>query len=431
MNGNSVHSKGDQSLLNFYTKHVQTCILPFWNRAVDTRNGGVFTCFSNDGSTLLSKDKYTWSQGRFLWLWSRIADMIDKKWLTGNREEYLSQADRTVSFLMEHVFLENGNCAFLLDEKGNKKESIPGQGYDTSFYADCFVVLGLTEYIRVTNQTSYIPTLLNLFDRIIDRLEKGSVRSEPYPIPTGYRSHSVSMIMLNVAQELGEVLQGLNHERSQEIVDKSLFYMNEVMDEFMTDEGRIIELIAGEPAEFDTLLSRHVNPGHTIECMWFVMKSAEMAMDHNVIRKASKAIKWAFHIGWDNEYGGLLRFVDQLGGEPKGRLIGDPYEKLIHDTWDTKLWWPHSETLYSTLLGYALTKDAELLQIYEEMESFVFNNFPNPNQEIGEWIQIRARNCEPINKMVALPVKDPYHILRNLLLIIELLHENPNLMGAS
>ena len=40
---------------------------------------------------------------------------------------------------------------------------------------------------------------------------------------------------------------------------------------------------------------------------------------------------------------------------------------------------------------------------------------------MGEWIQIRDRRGAPVDKVVALPVKDPYHVLRNLLLILELL----------
>lgn len=423
-------NRTNKNFLDFYTEHVEGVILPFWHRAVDTNYGGIFTCFSNDGSTLLSRDKYTWSQGRFLWLWSRLASMAGKNQIAGDQEEYLFQADKTASFLLENVFLENGNCAFVLDEEGKMKESHPGQGYDTSFYADCFIVLGLTEYIRASKRTSFISTILSLFDSIIERLDKGKIRSEPYPIQDGYRSHSVSMIMLNVTQEIAEVLQSFNHMRSHEFVNKSLFYMNDIIDHFMMDEGRIIELLPNNPSrKRDTLLARHVNPGHAAECMWFVMKTAERAGNLEVINRAVQTIKWAFGIGWDKEYGGLLRFADHSGGEPKGRLIDDPYEKLIRDTWDTKLWWPHSELLYAALLGYSLTQDSELISIYEQMEKYVFDTFPNTNQEIGEWIQIRARNGEPFNKTVALPVKDPYHTLRNLLLIIELLHEKPALLG--
>lgn len=59
-----------------WQQELEQNILPFWLRAVDTESGGVFTCFSNDGGTLLSENKFTWSQGRFLWNESRQAALI-------------------------------------------------------------------------------------------------------------------------------------------------------------------------------------------------------------------------------------------------------------------------------------------------------------------------------------------------------------------
>ena len=40
---------------------------------------------------------------------------------------------------------------------------------------------------------------------------------------------------------------------------------------------------------------------------------------------------------------------------------------------------------------------------------------------MGEWIQIRDRQGKPEEKVVALPVKDPFHITRAYLHIIDLL----------
>ena len=40
--------------------------------------------------------------------------------------------------------------------------------------------------------------------------------------------------------------------------------------------------------------------------------------------------------------------------------------------------------------------------------------------------KILTREGKPQDKVVALPVKDPYHITRNLLLLVELLYERSN-----
>ena len=39
----------DESLLAFYRDHATSDLLPFWWKAVDTHNGGIFTCFDNSG----------------------------------------------------------------------------------------------------------------------------------------------------------------------------------------------------------------------------------------------------------------------------------------------------------------------------------------------------------------------------------------------
>ncbi|MBL9212453.1 MAG: hypothetical protein JNL92_18470, partial [Opitutaceae bacterium] len=127
-------------------------ILPFWWRTIDPVRGGVFNCFNNAGTTLVSRDKFTWSQGRFAWLWSRVGDLVAKRLLPGDPARYLAQATRTVEFLLAHAFLPDGRCAFLLTEDGRVKEAIPGGGPAPSIYADCFVVMGLAESARVSGR---------------------------------------------------------------------------------------------------------------------------------------------------------------------------------------------------------------------------------------------------------------------------------------
>lgn len=413
-----------QSLLQFYRNHTEQMLLPFWIRALDHQHGGVYNCFNNRGDRLVSKDKYTWSQGRFLWVWSKIAAMITGNRLSGQSVEFYEHARKTARFIEENAFLDNGNCAFLLTETGEKKEPVRGDGFDTSIFADCFIVLGLTEFSGLTNDSERFEDVLKLYDRIIVRLETGDFRSEPYPVPPGYRSHSFPMIMLNVAQNLTDVAEKLHHSRREALLQDSKAYMQDIMENFVQSDYRVVEMLPDNPADKSTLLYRHVNPGHTIECMWFVMQTARKTGQSDYIQKAVLAIKKAVELGWDREFGGLLRFVDMTGGEPAGDKRTTAFEELITDTWDMKLWWPHSEALYATLMGYEQTGSKIMLDLHHQFRNYVFETFPNTDQSIGEWVQIRNRKGEPLDKIAALPVKDPYHIFRNMLLSIELLEES-------
>lgn len=139
------------------------------------------------------------------------------------------------------------------------------------------------------------------------------------------------------------------------------------------------------------------------------------------LEKICQIAENTFELGWDQEYGGLLRFVDLDGGKPKGKLLSDvpePYEALIMDTWDMKLWWPHSEILYLFLLLYEKSGKEKMDELYKKSAEYVFRTFPS--EKNGEWVQIRSRNGLPEEKVVALPVKDPFHIMRNYIKIVEL-----------
>ena len=88
-------------------------------------------------------------------------------------------------------------------------------------------------------------------------------------------------------------------------------------------------------------------------------------------------------------------------------------------TWDTKLWWPHAEALYALLLLALRTGREDLSPWHERLHAYVFRTFPaGPGRE---WVQIRDRDGAPLEATVALPVKDPFHVARALLLLVELL----------
>lgn len=413
-----------KSLKVFYCDYLKNDLMRFWKNAFDHENGGIFTCYSNDGSKLLSTDKYVWSQGRVIWMLSRYAELIDKGLIDDNRQLYMAHAQKTYEFIKKNAILneKDGVCAYLLERDGRKKESIPGKGYYTSFYVDCFVIMGFAELARVSGEKGPLEDALQLYDRTRSYLERGDIVSEPYPIPEGYKSHSVPMIMCNVAFVLYELLKAFGHRRYQQVVEDAKGYMDFILNyHYDVKLGIINEMVSVNHLDDDTLMTQQICPGHAIESMWFCAKVAgDTNTGREIYNKIARVVKNSIKIGWDKECGGLYRCVGRNGGKPAGRELNLPYEKLLKDTWDTKLWWIHSEALYATLLCYDLTGDAEFIDLYQMISKYVFNVFPNPNKNIGEWIQILDRQNRPLEKVVALPVKDPYHIIRDVMQIIEL-----------
>ena len=426
----------------YYHEVINKRLFPFWDKAVDRKNGGIFTCFDNYGEKLLSKDKYTWSQGRFLWMWSRYIENIrcgniaePEPGTLGRLEE---DCRRTAKFLLEKSFMDNGHVIFLLTETGEPKTINDEAPLDASIYADCFICLGFSEYARVFKEERFVLRALELFRNIAERVEKGIYHTEPYPIPSGCTMMGIPMFIMYTGSDLAQSLYALGKPEAVEaagIAEKNAASLEK--DFFRKPYN--IEL-KGPVSMEDTLLNRHMTPGHIVECLWFYIHFKEFLQKTNILKSredtnlwlalADTLGRWAMDHSWDTEKGGVFRFIDHEGGEPKGRLIDDPYEKLILKTWDTKLWWVHSESLYFCAMmamrmgseaGGEMEDNAIYWQnMYKKIFDYTFSVFPNQNTSIGEWVQIRRRDGFPLNEVVALPVKDPYHIFRNILLLLEL-----------
>lgn len=414
------------ALLDFYTDHLKNVLLPFWLKSVDWEDGGYFNCYDNTGAVLVSEDKYTWSQGRFVWMYAKLATSDSGIFSDAERRHFLKLAGHGASFLRKHCLLENGHCTFVMDKKGRPKVNQPGDPYDSSIFADCFVIAGLAHYASAAEDREALSFARSLYDSVTDRIARRDYHMAPYPTPEGYKSHNIPMILLNVTQELWEAAVSLKDEDTDRLAGMMRNCMEEIC-LFMDESGVLNEMIRSDNGRDDTLLGRYCNPGHVIEDMWFLIHAAQKLGLEDYVEKAVRTTKKMFELGWDEPYGGLLLFMDRLGGPPVGKapagLESEPMIKQIRENWDNKLWWVHSEALYTTLLCYYLTGNPEFLDDYRKVHDYTFSTFPNPDREVGEWIQIRKRNGEPIEKVVALPVKDPYHIIRNVIYIIELLRK--------
>ena len=414
-----------RKLFDFYSQELKDNILRFWlPRCEDKESGGYLNCFDNRGEHLVGYDKYTWSQGRFLWMFSKLAVTGAPLFSDDERSEFKRLAEQGFRFLKDHclIAMDDWRCVFLLNRDGSPKKV---SGYDTldmSIYADCFVVIGMAAYsIASGNRDAYLFGK-KLYDSIRDRVDSGIFNTLPYPLSPQYRAHGIPMILTNVAKELHDA--ALIHDRDyvNDLLSDMEGTANDVISNFMDGNFLIHEVIGRDNAKVPGLLGQHINPGHSMEDSWFLHDAARLIGNPKMTETAARIMKKAFEIGWDSEFGGILHFVN-LDGNPLSFESDstEPTIRLVKGGWGDKLWWEHSETLYASLLFYSLTGDPAYMDIHDRTLDYVRKHFINPDKAVGEWIQILTREGHPQEKVVALPVKDPFHITRNLLLICELL----------
>ncbi len=410
--------------------HLVDDVLAWWlHNGPDDEHGGVFTCWDNRGEHLASTDKYIWSQGRWIWLTASLADAVAAGTLRPSTQagpgpcQSVLDADRllalarsTSGFVRTHAILPDVTTAYVTDRTGAPREPVPGAGYHTSVFADCFVSLGLAAFARVAGDPEAGQVAEGLLHSADDRIAAGRPRTDPYPVHPEFRSFALPMILVGTATE---VHRATGSERSADVAVRAA---RTIAGTFRQDDD-IAEMQGRVDGLGDTLLARHRTPGHVLECLWFLVHAADSVPG---VAEALGDPGWlpavacrALSLGWDDAAGGLLRYADFDGGEPRGRLLGDPYEQLVRETWDTKLWWPHVEALYATaLLASRSTHGAELARWHERLRAYTFATFPaGPGRE---WVQVRDRYGTPLDRTVALPVKDPFHIARALLLLVEL-----------
>ena len=419
-----------RELLGFYENELVRNVLFFWDeKCLDAENGGFLNCFDNTGENLISKDKYTWSLGRFVWLFARLADMECGTLTKAERAKYLAWAGQGADFLMAHSLVAPGvwRCAFLLDETGAPK-TVEGWGerLDLSLAADSFVVSGLARYAKSANREDCYVFAKALYLSAKERYKRNDFVNLPYPLGEKYRAHGGPMIFLNAGTELYGAAQIFDTVFTNEIKTQLRGFAEEILYTFTDENHCVREVIAADGSYLPSLLGQHMNPGHTIECMWFLTDAMDIFDEPKWLKRIATIAWKALECGWDEDYGGLLHYCGLDGGAPKGDDVSsnenEPMTKHVLDGWADKLWWVHSEALYTTLLLYARTEDELFWEWHRRVFAYTFDKFPNPNREVREWIQILQRDGTPQEKVVALPVKDPYHIARNLLLIIELLH---------
>lgn len=366
-------------------------IVPFWSRhGVDAEFGGVLSCMDEQGRRI-NDDKYIWSQARWVWTCAALYNRVEP------RPEFLQWARATVDFLLRHGRDERGRWVYHTTRDGKVIEGA------TSIYSDCFVVYGLSEYCRAAPDAGLLALARKIFAEIQKRIESPDFsETAPYQLPPNRRCHGVPMILTEVAGELARTSGDAN------IAGAADDYAGRVMNHFIRPARQcLLEYLDYDYWEVPPPEGTYVMPGHAIESMWFQMHRARARNDRSQVRAAAEVMRWHLEKGWDREYGGIFLGIDADGQTP-----------FLPNS-ETKLWWPHTEALYALLLARELTGESWCETWFDQVYEWSFGHFAMP--ETGEWRQRLDRKGTPMTKVIALPVKDPFHLPRALILSLELL----------
>ncbi len=360
-------------------------VLPWWLQyAVDPAYGGIRTMISEQGE-ILGDDKFVWSQARWLWVASAVCNRL------GGSQALAETAERTAAFLRRFGQGEDGCWNYRVRRDGAVVEGA------TSIFSDCFAVYSLSEYFRLSGEPWALSLAMDTFRSICARTDSPSFQAiAPYTMRPGTRAHAVPMILLETAQELSISFGGSNEV---DAVADACF--DAVLQRFVQPgSGLVLEYLNRDYTLLDTPEGALVVPGHAIECMWFLAHLSLRRRGGKALDRLGALTLRHLEFGWDTVHGGLF-----LNGSAQGNFEAYPHGQM-------KLWWPHTEALYTTALLYHVTGDQRYRDWYERVNVWSRDHFEMPS---GEWRQRLLRDGTPSEKTVALPVKDPFHLPRTLL----------------
>lgn len=368
-----------------YRSELLDNVVPFWlSKSQDNEFGGYFTCLDRQGN-VFDTDKFTWLQGRQVWLFSMLYNNVEK------RQEWLDCAIQGAEFLKKHGHDGNYNWYFSLTRKGKPLV----EPYNIFSYT--FVAMGFGQLSLATGNQEYAEIAKRTFDIILRKQDNPKGRwNKAHPGTRNLKSFDLPMIMSNLTLEIEHLLDN-------EIVEQTMEEcIHEVMEVFLRPElgGIVVEHVNWDGTLSDTFDGRLVNPGHGIEAMWFIMDLGVRLQRPGLIEKAVETTLKTIEYSWDKKHGGIFYFMDRKGC---------PLQQL---EWDQKLWWVHVETLISLLKGYQLTGSEPCLQWFQKVHEYTWNHFKDP--EYPEWWGYLNRQGEVLLDLKGGKWKGCFHVPRGL-----------------
>lgn len=368
-----------------YREWLLKDILPFWlEHGWDRVHGGVYTCLDRAG-TLMDSTKSVWFQGRCGFIYAFAYNNIEK------RQEYLEFSKSCIDFIERHCFDTDGRMYFEVTADG---KPLRKRRY---VFSECFAAIAMSEYALATGDRAYAEKALALFMNIRRFISTPGIL-EPKYLPTlQAQGHSVTMILINTAARIREVIQ---NPALDEQISESL---HAIRTYFMHPEYKAVLEIVGPKGELiDTLNGRVINPGHCIETSWFLLEEARYRnWDKDIKDMALTILDWSWEWGWDKEFGGIINFRDCKG------FPAQDYSQ------DMKFWWPQTEAVIATLYAYQATGDTRYLELHRQANEWMLGHLPDP--DYGEWFGYLHRDGTVAQPAKGNIFKGPFHIPRMLI----------------
>lgn len=387
------HSGQLRQLAQRFERQLLEDVAPFWTqRSEDRQYGGYLTCFDRRGR-LANTRKPGWFAGRGMYTFALLCNAVEK------RPEWLHLAQVGRDYLNTAFARGDGRFNHMMSREGAVLEGF------TSLFTDHFAVKGLYEYMTAAGKAEdpdERALARSLTEKLLADVRDPAVLAQE-GVPPGMQKHAVNFMTLIVALESRQVFENDYKQICQDCAHRSLYvFANDALQapfEYVRLDGT--PQLEGQ--------GRIIDPGHTMESLWFAMHAAEAFGQPAYFHRAGQVLDWVLQRAYDHEYGAFYQHVDVDGktsGQPWRKTQYGPYEA----DWDDKIWWVQAEGLYALAASALYTENERHWQYFLRMADYVENALRD--RDWGEWYAILARDGRVKADCKGFELKGPYHVPR-------------------
>ena len=408
---------------------LENNILSFWlDKMQDEENGGFYGQMTGEGQLVKEADKGGILNARILWSFSAAYRVLRKP-------EYLEAATRAKEYIIDHfIDREYGGTYWSLDYKGQPKDT------KKQFYAIGFMIYGLSEYARATDDREALDYAIQLYECIeehsLDRLYNGYIEActrewgeisdmrlseldanypksqnthlhiiEPYTNLFRCLKEMKAAESCNYVPAIGAVLP-INVTVPDETVNRIEASLRNLIDIFteniLNPETHHLDLFFD--MDWTRQAGRLESYGHDIECSWLLHEAALVLGDEKLLRKVEEVVR-------------MVAKASEKGLNADGSMVHEANLDTGYIDTD-RHWWVQAENVVGWVNIYQYFGDEDALRKALRGWQYIKDNLID--REGGEWWWSRdpERNINRKDDKAGF-WKCPYHNSRMCLEIIE------------
>lgn len=377
-------------------KHLNTKIIPFWNRMKDVDHGGYYGFVGLDLKVDRKADKGAVKMSRILYSYATMARHDSKS-------DYLAHAKFAYDFLIDRLYDHDQGGVFW--KSGFDGKIIDDQKH---LYANCFAIYGLSEYVLASNEKEALDYAMSIFESIerhaYDRNKDAYHESfDRFWNPTDNQVLAAYGILpvytTNVVLHQIEAYAKLYEASRLPKVKKSLvrlldtFYLK-IYDESSHRLGIFYDENWNSQIEGTSY-------GHDIEASWLI-DEAMRTIDHRKDGLERMTIDLAKNVLEESWRDGMM-VTERINGEESGQTV----------------WWVLAEALVGFMNAYQKTGDEVFhdagRSVWKMIERHIIDH-----REQGEWFWSVDSSGKPVDSYgISENWKANYHNVRACLEVIK------------